>query len=144
MTVTFDFSPTHDFFDHKRFRVRGKRNSRAGAEPAHQIPVGADGTVRQEGHAIPQRGALRGECSRWQGDVLWSDAQKHLVSTLFQLALTAQTKMAMHFLQGSSPFVCVLGTDCRSSVTQRLATPVVAAKVNENEPCRNSVLNQEV
>ena len=62
---------------------------------------------------------------------------------LFQLALTAQTKMAMHFLQRGTPSVCVLGTDWRSFVTQRIATPVVAAKVNENEPCRNSVLNQE-
>ena len=28
----------------------------------HQIPVGANGTVRQESDAVPQRGPLRGKC----------------------------------------------------------------------------------
>ena len=31
----------------------GKRDSGAGAEPADEISVGADGTVRQEGDAVP-------------------------------------------------------------------------------------------
>jgi hypothetical protein len=50
------------------FRVRGKRDSWAGAEPPDQIPVGANGSVRQKSHAVPQRGALRGERGGWQGD----------------------------------------------------------------------------
>jgi hypothetical protein len=50
------------------FRVRRDRDSRAGAEPADEIPLGTVGTVWQESDASPQRGPLRGERSGWQGD----------------------------------------------------------------------------
>jgi hypothetical protein len=54
----------------RQVHVRGQRDSRAGTEPPDQIPVGADGTVRQESDAVPQRGTLRGERGRWQGNSL--------------------------------------------------------------------------
>lgn len=52
------------------FRVRGKRDSGAGAEPTDEIPVGTVGTFWQEGIAVSQRGALRGERGGWEDDVL--------------------------------------------------------------------------
>ena len=35
------------------FRVRVQRDSGAGTEPADQIPLGANDTIRQEGDAVP-------------------------------------------------------------------------------------------
>ena len=40
------------------------------AEPRYEIPLGANGTGWQEGDAVPQRGSLRCERGRWQGELL--------------------------------------------------------------------------
>jgi hypothetical protein len=37
------------------------------------VSMGTNGTVGQEGNAVPQRGPLRGECGRWEGDALWQE-----------------------------------------------------------------------
>ena len=39
-------------------------------QPRNEIPVGANGAGRREGDAIPQRGSIRGECGRWEGDLI--------------------------------------------------------------------------
>ena len=51
-----------------RFRRQG--NSWAGAEPTDELSVGAVGTLRQKGDAIPERGSPRGERRGWEGDFL--------------------------------------------------------------------------
>jgi hypothetical protein len=42
----------------------------AGAKPGNEIPLGADGTVWKEGHAISERGRLRGKRCRREGKSL--------------------------------------------------------------------------
>lgn len=39
--------------------------------PDTKIAVGANGTVGEEGDAVPQRGSVCGERRGWEGDVLW-------------------------------------------------------------------------
>ena len=41
------------------FNDRRKRDSGAGTKPRYKIPLGKDGALWHEGHAISQRGALR-------------------------------------------------------------------------------------
>lgn len=36
----------------------------------HEVAVGADGAVRQESDAVPQRGAVRGCRGRWKSKAL--------------------------------------------------------------------------
>ena len=60
---------------------RKQVNERAGAE----IPLGADGTLRQEGDAVPQRGALRGECGGWEGDVVRAELNVRLCLRMNEL-----------------------------------------------------------
>ena len=50
------------------FHFRWQRDSWAGAEPRNEVPLGANGTLRQEGNAVPERRALRGECGGREGD----------------------------------------------------------------------------
>ena len=52
------------------FVFEGNEIRGLGTKSADQIPVGADGTLRQEGDAIPQRRALRGKRGGWQGELL--------------------------------------------------------------------------
>jgi hypothetical protein len=59
-------------------RIRRERNSRTGAEPTDEIPVGADGTVWQESDAVTQRGALRGERGRWESEPIRQPKQQRL------------------------------------------------------------------
>ncbi|PYU69831.1 MAG: hypothetical protein DMG52_27840 [Acidobacteria bacterium] len=44
-----------------RLRIRRERDSGVGTEFGNEIPVGTNGTIWQEGHAVPQRGPLRSE-----------------------------------------------------------------------------------
>lgn len=52
------------------FRVRRQRDSRARAEPRHEIPMGEAGAVREEGDAVPQRGAVHSGRGGREGDVV--------------------------------------------------------------------------
>ena len=52
------------------FRIRRKRDSRIGAEPGREIPLGTNGTIRQKGDAVPQRRPIRSERGGWKGDLL--------------------------------------------------------------------------
>lgn len=48
--------------------VRRERDSKAGTEPAENVPAGGNGAIWKESNAVPQRGTLCGERGRWKGD----------------------------------------------------------------------------
>src|SRR5437762_2510153 len=50
--------------------IRRKRDSRIGAEPGREMPLGTNGTIRQKGDAVPQRRPIRSERGGWKGDLL--------------------------------------------------------------------------